>query len=205
MQRGAKESEKSSREMRRRENVNVYSELIKDGTVEVFELLRRYVAHEDELVHQRTTWFLTLNSFLFASIALVLSAEAAPPYIAEWQVSLFFILVGIAGLTSSVTASYGIWAAYSSTKAIKDLWVDKYEPLSKDFNASTVRRQPDEDDFEDIKTIRFRNDPTRPLPYLKGGGGRYRIASRGRYVAISLPIVIGISWLLFLAAFAPFW
>lgn len=186
------------REQVRKENLKAFSRLKEDGTTEIFELLRKYLEHEDNLVNQRTTWFLQLNSFLFASVALIFSSEATPEVLDAKASTLFVRLICLVGATSSVVTLLGVWAAYASTKALKDVWVDKYEPRCKDLGISESHRKVDEFDFEAIKRTKFRNDPTRPLPYMKGGGGRYRIASKGRHVALTMPTVIGLSWASFL-------
>ncbi len=193
-------SEKA-REKIREANVNAFSKIKTDGTIDVYNLLRKYMEHEDSLVHQRTSWFLTLNSFLFASVALVLSADAEKFAFSRAELTAFLVILAVIGTVSSVVAFLGISAAYASTKAIKDTWVDKYEPLAKDFGLNAFHRPVDDDDFEIIKRTTFRNDPTRLLPYIKGGGGRYSIARRGRYLANGMPVLIGASWILFIFLF----
>ena len=188
------------REALRKQNLELLHHLKNDGTLEIYSILRGYVVHEDNLVNQRTTWFLSLNSFLFASQALVVSSRGDDLVHDEWQLSLFTVILALVGAVSSIVTFFAVSGAYASTKALKDLWVDKYEPLSKDFGASEQHRAIDDYDFEDIKKTRFRNDPTRPLPYLKGGGGAYGNAVKGRYLAFVMPCMIGAAWLIILGA-----
>lgn len=188
----------TERELARRKNTEAFKSLSDTGTIEVFNLLRSYIQHEDNLVHQRTTWFLQLNSFLFASVAIIFSGEDAPMAFTAVQLTLFVRLICVVGCCSAVVTLLGIWAAYSSTKALKDVWIDKYEPLCRDLGIATSHRLIDEHDFEAVKRIHLRNDPTRPLPYMKGGAGRMGIAKKGRYLAMTLPSVIGLSWASFL-------
>lgn len=193
--------DKKTRDELRRENIAAFKSLKSDGTIELYQLLRSYLQHEDNLVHYRTSWFLTLNSFLFAAVALILSADSEKILFTRDEVDGFLLILGLVGFLSAVATLFGIVAAHASTKALKDLWVDKYEPLCIDLDLSFGHRSVHEFDFEDIKKTRFRNDPTRPLPYIKGGGGRFGIAKKGRYLANSMPIIIGGSWLFFIGSF----
>lgn len=192
--------EVSNREVVRRRNVAVFQELQQDGTIDVFNLLRQYITHEDGLVNQRSGWFLTLNSFLFASVALIFSAESDKILFSEFLTISLVSLISLIGLVSSVSTFLAVSAAYSAIKSIKDLWVDKYEPLSIDFDCVADHRQVSPIDRPEVKDTKFRNDPLRMLPYIKGGTFRKKIAKQGRYIARSMPILIGAAWLCILCA-----
>lgn len=44
----------------------------REYSIEVYRLFREKVTHEDNLVHQRTIWFVTLQALLFTSFAILL-------------------------------------------------------------------------------------------------------------------------------------
>lgn len=162
------------------------------SAVEIFQLFRSYANHEDSLINTRLSWFLTLNSFIFASISLLMSSKNT--YFSEFLVMSFIIGLSIIGLISAATAYYSVSAAFSAIKSIKDLWIAKYE-ISSINSMDILDPNLDNNIKKDIEKNR-RYDPYFALPYMKGGGPRYGIAAYGRIIPVALIVVIGFFWLL---------
>ena len=186
-----------SREEIRGENLVALRKLKGDGTLMVFGLLRNYIEHENQLVDHRTSWLLTLNSFLFAAAALILSTDVSVLLFPPLVLKVYLLLLCIVGFGSAIIAYNGIMAAVDASKALKDTWVDKFEPLSKELGLKEGHRKVDDYDFDEIRKTEFRNDPTRPLPYIQGGGGRFSTAKNGRRFANALPVMIAATWAIF--------
>jgi hypothetical protein len=157
-------------------------------TLEVYSLLREYIQHEDNLINHRTTWFLTLNSFLFAIVGILANVSEEPKLFRPSEVLLFLIMISTIGIVVSATSGMSVYAAYNSIKALKAIWVDKYEPEAIDFGGKATGSLLDRPDNE----LRF--DPKMIFPYVKGGGGNRLNARRGRVIAYSLFWWIGLCW-----------
>lgn len=156
-----------------------------DGRLEAFKLIREYIVHEDNLVSQRMTWFLTLNSFLFASVALLTNAtiSADGPYSAR-DLYLFALLLSFVGFVSCGKTKKSVRAAYDAIKALKDHWIVHFEPnhLNMDLaNGHTADQS--------------RIDISRPFPYIAGGGPYQKVMARGRTSPHSLINWMGFVWL----------
>lgn len=97
----------------------------------LYERTRAKVLHEDDLVHQRMTWMITLHGLLFTAYGFSLSAEAGSltsigaasvdqqtAYLKFWQtVGTVRGAMVFVGIVSSVAALIGVIAAY---RAIRD-------------------------------------------------------------------------------------
>jgi hypothetical protein len=103
---------------------------------EYYQLLRDRTQHEDELVHQRLTWMITLNGLLFTAYGFSLGAQASwlsttvtlnlaevttpdvpfalvAPKFTEMRSVIDTVRVGMAvvGIGSAVLAAFGVTAA----------------------------------------------------------------------------------------------
>lgn len=68
---------------------------------QLYERIRRYVEHEDNVFNQRMSWFITINSFLFATVGLVFQAMPQALTVSDrTQASL--LLLGMAAIISIV-------------------------------------------------------------------------------------------------------
>jgi hypothetical protein len=165
-------------------NIKAFQAVLDAKYVEVFNLIRTYIQHEDDLINQRTVWFLTLNSFLFATLGLLSTATDDQTIFSEREIRLFVCMIGSVGIAACFTTFLSVRAAYTAIKALKSLWVDKYEPEAIDFEGKETRSG---DNVE-------RHDPRMILPYIKGGGPYTRNAPLGRVASYGLQLVIAIAW-----------
>jgi hypothetical protein len=98
----------------------------------LYDSVRAYIAHEDELVNYRTTWMLTINGFLFAALGLILPKlldETSKPSLNLGAITLYLVFIGmlcLIGLVASFTSCNALSAAYESTLAIKTICKKKY-------------------------------------------------------------------------------
>ena len=92
-----------------------------------FDRCRRQIEHEDALVNQRLTWFITFQGFLFTAYGFSMMAESsslsslaqapAGSY-ARFMDNLLWMRHGMVGLglLSSIVALVGVMAAYRAIK-----------------------------------------------------------------------------------------
>ncbi|HTI70203.1 MAG TPA: hypothetical protein VMF06_09560 [Candidatus Limnocylindria bacterium] len=95
--------------------------------VEFFKHCRRQIEHEDTLVNQRLTWFITFQGFLFTAYGFSMMAESSsltgripvPEAYERFIENLLWMRHGMVGLgiLSSFIALLGVMAAY---RAVKD-------------------------------------------------------------------------------------
>lgn len=144
-----------------------------------------YVRHENELMHQRTTWFLAIQSVLLAGFGYLvlnyfestaLAVQGRPDEgiikISEFLVEWFFI--AIFGSASAFSASLSIGAADTAQQAIVRNW-------------------------QRVKTECACSEPA--LEYYPGllGGGDGRAGRLGGLLATSIAHVTLLFWLVALA------
>ena len=145
-------------------NLNIYREF------------RDYIKHEDNLVNFRTSWFIQLNSFLFAAMALLLTRDNSKPMT---ELNLYFgLMVCFVGGLISYTTFRSVGAAIRSMKEIRLLWMENYEK-------NVISRAGS----EDLPEVRI-------FPYLLGGGPGNGIAKMGRKSSIVIPIAVICIWIL---------
>ena len=100
---------------------------VKPTLAEAIEHERSTVKHEEELIHRRLTWLLTLQGFLFAAIVLSVKAESSPVNQASSTglASTLQWLIPAVGFFSALVTFLGVLAAYCHiTFTRKEL--DKY-------------------------------------------------------------------------------
>jgi len=108
--------------------------------VELYGVYRSYAQHEDNLINHRTTWLVTVTSFLITTLGLVFQAglttastfaklpaaervEVADLHkalLAGW--TFFSALVILAGLGTSLTALFSVRAAHLALYRLKAKW-----------------------------------------------------------------------------------
>ena len=147
---------------------------VSDKSIEIYKLYREKVVHEDTLINFRTSWFVTLQAFLFTSFALSLGklsggAAAVAP-----------MLFSIVGLAACITTLISVFAANSAINKTTEKWTKPYK---------------DHEGRELEKGVRDIIDPVGILPALKGAGSNQGIAFRGSISSKGLPFVIGAFWI----------
>jgi hypothetical protein len=134
--------------------------------------MRSYLEHEDELVNQRTTWFVTLNSLLFAAIGLTFhvfdSSNQSVTLLSDSNYDLAaFLLISMpfVGLISSVITFRSVTAANNSAIMIDKKW----DNFSSRYHLTSL------------------------FPAL-AAGGYSKIFSAGRRLGVALPFVMAPIW-----------
>ncbi|MBA2594129.1 MAG: hypothetical protein M3495_03720 [Pseudomonadota bacterium] len=102
---------------------------------EIYTLYRAYITHEDGLVNQRTTWLVTIQSFLLATfgfsyqkkyeVAEKLSAHIPPLDslgAVTTEYNLFLLILAIVGFLIGAFAFVSIYAAVMATRAVEANW-----------------------------------------------------------------------------------
>lgn len=82
----------------------------------LYTTFRDRIVQEDNLINQRTTWFVTLQAFMFTSISLL--AGEFTGYQFEFLVSCY----GMIGIVVSFTTFLSVRAAQRANKTIKEKW-----------------------------------------------------------------------------------
>jgi hypothetical protein len=98
--------------------------------IELYKIYRSYIEHEDNLINQRTTWFIQLHSFLIASYGIAFAAlvnsfnfdDVEPLQLFLVRIAVLFLLLGltIVGLASANAASKSILAATGAITQLRD-------------------------------------------------------------------------------------
>ena len=90
---------------------------IKDQSIEVYKLYREKVTHEDTLVNFRTSWFVTLQAFLFTSLSLASSR------LNGWEGLLFALVLAVVGLSVCWTTHISVLAAHKAIAKTTSRWI----------------------------------------------------------------------------------
>jgi hypothetical protein len=110
---------------------------------ELFSIYRRYIEHEDNLINQRVTWFLTSQAFLFTIYGYYLSVSLGPTLghapalpvgeILQWMasriaapsISVTLLIVSALcyfGFFSSLRSLQSIAAGHTAVKCLREKW-----------------------------------------------------------------------------------
>jgi hypothetical protein len=110
-----------------------------DKDIKIYEIYRKYVEHENELINDRVGWFIQLHSFLIATYGIVVNSlistffsEHLPYILPVWPQLIgcaILIMIEVVGLLSSRAASRSIGAAISAIKVLNEAW--KQYPISQ--------------------------------------------------------------------------
>ena len=90
---------------------------VKNQSIEIYKLYREKITHEDALINFRTSWFATLQAFLFTSFAL------ASSWFDELAGLLFAIMLAFVGITVCYTTFVSVQAAHKAIEKTTDRWV----------------------------------------------------------------------------------
>ncbi len=108
---------------------------MKELEKELFEyasVIRTMIQHENEVTNHRLTWMLVFQGILFAAAA------------SFWKIHLLpFIVVGLLGISTSISFSYALWLSYNARIGLRKLWnlkiknneeiAEKIPPITGDF------------------------------------------------------------------------
>lgn len=98
-----------------------------NSTLDLYKLARSQIEHENTLVSQRITWYLTLQGFLFAAMFVVVGVIADPQKLyCESETRLYLtiaiFLLQFVGTTSSLVCYLLIRAAYKQIDRVVEWW-----------------------------------------------------------------------------------
>ncbi len=137
----------------------------------IYDAFRKYLTHEDDLVHQRTTWSITIQSFSIAAVGWVFTAMMSEingnnsyrAYECNRLIQFFCVL----GVGVSLISAGGIFAAQRAIHR-----------LETDWNKQSA------------------NSPYQGyLPKLSGGGSRLALWM-GHALPLFLPIFLMCLWII---------
>src|SRR6185295_1750076 len=96
--------------------------------VEYWEQLRAAIVHEDNLVHHRLTWLLTIEAFLVAGFFAVQTSGLSGKLeaVTMYWLEAILIVVLVFSLWFCLIVSSMITAAYEQIALIKRAWTRKY-------------------------------------------------------------------------------
>ncbi|WP_166486337.1 hypothetical protein [Cereibacter sphaeroides] len=138
--------------------------------IKLFELHAKKIEGENNLVNQRMSWFISLNSFLFAAAALSIKAAGdTTEQNLEVFASNFVGILSLVGVAISITTIVSVWAAQTSLKAARY----SYHEI--------VARSPESEPL--------------PLPALTGRGDASGASRLGNITAMVLPFAMIFAWL----------
>lgn len=159
-------------------------ELTRDENYErVFALFRKYITHEDQLINHRTTWLITMQSFLWATFGFsyqvkfglfvkLTEAKIDPALVsaASDQYNGFLLVLAIVGFFTAVVCYLSVNAATNAIDALRQKW--DASPYKRSSNAY--------------------------LPEITGGG-HYTAPWFGTVVSKALPVLLSFLWFLTIA------
>ena len=177
-------------------------------TVKIYEIYRDYTKHEDNLIHHRMTWLLTIHGFLFATYGLTLQKklEIAEKVIGNktfsdflekraptsshtgdlilnfqnsiFQINVFLTVLSFVGIFISIFAFISVSAAKRAINNISDICEISFGM------APSIRHGIGVNLMEGYR-----------LPRPVGGGGRF-LDNIGFSSSITIPIILVISWII---------
>jgi hypothetical protein len=160
---------------------------IRSGSVtpeQLYSILRDYICHEDDLIHQRTTWFTAIQNFTLVTFGYIYASKLEgtpsfwniyPPHNTHSQYIYFLCALALFGIIISLLQLLAVWAAQRSIDAIQSHW-----------EGETIKSH-----FESLGTA---YTIELLLPAMTGGGGK-RFTRHGHNLPLFLPIVCLIGWL----------
>jgi hypothetical protein len=136
----------------------------------VYDQFRKYLTHEDDLVNQRTTWAITIQSFSLAAVGWIFPALTANMNAKNYLAAMhsvhliqFFCTLGVG---VCIISACGIFAAQTAIRGLEANWTN------------VVARSPYSEYF----------------PMLAGGGSRHALWM-GHSVPLALPIFLMVLWM----------
>lgn len=139
--------------------------------IDFYEAYRLKILAENDLINQRMTWFIVLQSFLFISTAIASGSEKMEPFIL-----LVFMGASIIGAISAYLAFISIGSALDAIVATRDRWVGNFAKIDIDVDSNP------------------NTNPYGLLPALTGGVHGDTLSESGRRMPKLLPISIITFW-----------
>ena len=136
----------------------------------LYELLRKQLEHEDNLINHRLNWLLLSQGFLFVAYSTILTTDNLNPTQKVWPLR---ILILFAVVVSALTCS-SIWAAFRAIQELRACWLRSNKAESKE------EREKLETDFP---------------PIVWDGCTRSSRLARGEYAAVGIPIFVILAWI----------
>lgn len=96
-----------------------------------YKVARAHVEHENTLIGQRITWYLTFQGFLFTAFFVAIGLfDGAKKFssIERQHLAAGVYVLGLLGLASSVICYKLIQAAYSQIAVVEDWWASLHHP-----------------------------------------------------------------------------
>ncbi len=168
-----------------------------------YDRLRSYTQHQDDLINQRLTWYLTLQGFMFTAFVLslqkqidVISGTGRDLSMNRTGSSLillgFGVILALTSVAISLTVRRSITAAVEALSCLRHTW----ESLIHDYGGIEHSYTPEGRKY--IKPLLGR------LPFLHGGGNDSNIA-RGPHSALAITRYILIAWILIAIGYVAVW
>jgi hypothetical protein len=134
--------------------------------LQIYGAYRDYIKHEDELIHQRLSWNLTLQGFLFTAYGLTFSMLSNPGGDPTVKAHLHFIhcVFPVVGGLVALLSLLSILAAQNSLNGLREEWLKHIDKESVEM-----------------------------LPGLTGAGRSFA-NTWGKMPQIGIPIVIVAAW-----------
>ncbi len=150
----------------------------KEYVLNIYKAFREKVVHEDNLVHQRMIWFVTLQALLFTSFAILLGDMSTATQKA-WQLELdqlrkLALVFSSVGMVSALAAALSVGAAFGA--------IDK---AFNDWNAT----------IQSWKECPKRQNTVVDLPSVIGAGKLSGTHWFGKIAGTAFPLSIGVAWL----------
>ncbi|WP_127114109.1 hypothetical protein [Shimia sediminis] len=160
--------------------------------IEMYRAYREKVTHEDNLVHQRTIWFVTLQALLFTAFAILLGEaikiKLPVPRVALYDIDFsqselghVFLIIGGVGIASSLATFMSILAAFRAIDRTTERW--KNLPKTN----ATFREHFNPDDWPPIVGATPVPGPYRNAPY-----------GMGKFAGLVFPLLVAGAWALIL-------
>jgi hypothetical protein len=159
------------------------------ATLEAFKVYRSYEEHENNLLNQRVTWLITVQTVLIAALAYLVQKQyeivervvaSDKPFldmafaVLSGRFGIVLYLIAIVGGVFAGFALVGVVAAAEAQRRVRDQWKTRYVEAGENSVAGTF------------------------LPRLAGGGSE--VAARlGRVFGYGLPCLFILLWLVVLA------
>jgi hypothetical protein len=90
--------------------------------LEVYEVYRDYLKHEDNLINNRMTWLILSQSFFFTTYALALSRLSDARAETQEQIELFLNSVAMLGIVVGFATCMSILAALNAIEGLRRRW-----------------------------------------------------------------------------------
>lgn len=166
----------------------------------MFLTIRAMIEHEDSLINYRSTWFISLNSFLFGSLSLLGTSTVwttqenqSNPELSV-QAYALGVLFSIVGLISCASTYISVKAGYNAIRALEKQWTYSYEPTINGFSTGQKHHLDEKKRIRSPTGELLAYDPEAVLPYIIGGGPFKRSVGRGKFSSYGVIGAVAFLW-----------